>query len=62
MKTKNFTSVTTILTVALILFGCNDSTGPILTNGSNPLAGAYILYYTPVPALITHITMLLRIP
>jgi len=48
MKTKNFTFVSTILTFALILFGCNDSSGPNVNNsGGNPLAGAYILYYSP---------------
>lgn len=45
MKTNKFTLITTILTFALILFGCNDSSGPTVTNnGGNDLAGAYILY------------------
>jgi hypothetical protein len=48
MKTNKFTLITTILTFALTLFGCNDSTGPTITNnGGNALAGAYILYYSP---------------
>lgn len=48
MKTNKFTLITTILTFALLLFGCNDSTGPTVTNsGGNALAGAYILYYSP---------------
>jgi hypothetical protein len=49
MKTNKFTLITSILTFALTLFGCNDSTGPTVTNnGGNALAGAYILYYSPV--------------
>jgi len=48
MKTNKFTFIITILTFALILFGCNDSTGPTFTNnGGNALAGAYILCYSP---------------
>jgi len=47
MKTNKFTLITSILTFALTLFGCNDSTGPTITNnGGNALAGAYILYYS----------------
>lgn len=48
MNTNKFTLIITILTFALTLFGCNDSTGPTITNnGGNALAGAYILYYSP---------------
>ena len=47
MNTNKFTLIITILTFALTLFGCNDSTGPTITNnGGNALAGAYILYYS----------------
>lgn len=48
MKTNKFTSITIILTFALIFTACNDSEGPTVPNtGGNPLVGAYILYYSP---------------
>jgi len=48
MKKLKFTLITSILTFALILFGCNDSSGPNVNNlGGNALAGAYILYGAP---------------
>lgn len=48
MKTNKFTLIISILTFALIFFGCNDSNGPTITNsGGNSLTGAYILYYSP---------------
>lgn len=49
LKNKNryILRFTFILTLAILLNACDDSTGPIITNSSNPLKGAYILYYTP---------------
>ncbi|MEO8511921.1 MAG: hypothetical protein ABI543_00045 [Ignavibacteria bacterium] len=36
-----------ILALAVLFNSCSDSTAPIISNESNPLKGAYILYYSP---------------
>ncbi len=39
--------LSTFLTLLLLFNACSDSTAPIISNESNPLKGAYILYYSP---------------
>ncbi len=41
---KHIILFTITLTLAAILNACDDSSGPTITNSSNPLKGAYILY------------------
>ena len=36
-----------IITFAILFNACSDTTAPTISNESNPLKGAYILYYSP---------------